>query len=260
MIKHSIKSILRTPKKSILFFALIALLSMFLSVGAGMYYAAHNMLSDADKTFNTVVELNYLGDNNDTEAFYKRMNKDVADFDFQKFIEHPDVLSVNFQNQAYAFIEEKQINQNVTPLENYVIIQVSRIRRYDDAYYQGVISKVRFGGTIRENTYVYLNDIDDYGNPVGYDFIEGHEYFIIGRLSSGRNPIPIVSPGLPDDVEGYKYVIDLEENPDFFSGDEGTEMLKLIEAFRVVDRSLPVTMISSLEASEPYFNREMIIS
>lgn len=261
MIKHSIRSIIRTPKKSIMFFILIFMLSVFLSVGAGMYYAASNMLKDADKTFTTVVELSYLGETADnTEEFYERMNESLKSFDFDKLTKHPDVLSVNFQKSAYAYIEDKQINQKTTPLENYVIIEVSTIRRFDEAYFQGTVSKVHFGRTVRENTYVYINDMDVFGNSIGYDFIYGHRYFIVGSVSNGRNPTLIVSPGLPDGIEGFEYIVDLNENPDYFSGDEGTEMLRLIEACKVADSSLPVTMVSSLEASESYFNRQMIIS
>jgi len=260
MIKHSIKSIIRTPKKSILFFALMALLSMFISIGAGMYYAAYNMLREADKTFTTVAELNFLGENtNDLEAFYERMNEKMADFDFQNLIKHPDVLTVDIQKSAYAYIEDKQINQNVTPLDNYVIIEVSSIRRFNESFYQAVISKAHFGRTMRENTYVYINDIDLLGNAIGYDFVSGHKYLIIGSLSNGKNPTPIVSPGLPNGIEGFRYVIDLSEDPDFFLSEEGKKMLKLAEACHVVDQSLPVTMVSSLEASDPYFNRQMII-
>jgi len=258
MVKHSLKSIIRTPKKSILFFILIGLLAMFLSIGAGMYYAAYNMLRDADETFTTVVELNFLGENN-SEAFYEQMNEKLADFDFQRLSTHPDILSINVQNTAYAYIEDKQINQNVTPLDNYVIIEVSSIRRFDEKFYQGVISKAHFGRTMRENTYVYLNDIDLFGNNIGYDFLGGHTYLIIGSLSNGKNPTPIVSPGLPSGLEGFRYVVDLTTEPEFFTNEEGIKMLKLIEAFNVVDRSLPVTMVSSLKASETYFNRQMII-
>ena len=217
MIKHSIRSIIRTPKKSIMFFILIFMLSVFLSVGAGMYYAASNMLKDADKTFTTVVELSYLGETADnTEEFYERMNESLKSFDFDKLTKHPDVLSVNFQKSAYAYIEDKQINQKTTPLENYVIIEVSTIRRFDEAYFQGTVSKVHFGRTVRENTYVYINDMDVFGNSIGYDFIYGHRYFIVGSVSNGRNPTLIFSPGLPDGIEGFEYIVDLNENPEFF--------------------------------------------
>lgn len=60
--KHSIRYIIRTPKKTILFFFLLIVLTVFLNMDLGMYGSAHNMILDADKIFTTIVELEYLGD------------------------------------------------------------------------------------------------------------------------------------------------------------------------------------------------------
>lgn len=261
MILHSFKSIIRTPKKTILFLFLITLLALFLSIGTGMYRSAQNMLNEADDTFSTVVELNYLGDKgNDEEAFYDEMNKDMKNYDFSKLSNHPDVLSVNMENKALAYLEEKQIHHNLSELNNYVVIEVFNLRRFNDMFYQATISKVHFGTTMRESTYVMINDIDISGDIEGYDLIEGHKYLIIGRKSNGKTPTAVITPGLPEGVDGYEYVIDLDSSPDYFNLEDGYRFLELIEAFYVVNKSLPVTFVSSLEASEPYFSRDMIIN
>lgn len=261
MILHSIKSVIRIPKKTILFLFLITLLALFLSIGTGMYQSAQNMLNEADDTFTTVVELNYLGDkSNDEVAFYEEMNKDVADYDFTKLSDHPDVLSVNMENKALAYIDEKQINQNLSELNDYVVIEVFNLRRFNEMFYQATISKVHFGKTMRESTYVMINDIDVSGDIKGNDFIEGHKYLIIGKKSDGKTPTSVITPGLPKGVVGYEYVIDLEKFPDYFNSEDGYRFFDLIEALHVVNKSLPVTFVSSLEASEPYFSRDMIIN
>ena len=261
MIKHSIKSILRTPKKSILFLFLITVLSLFLSIGTGMYQAANNMLRDADETFTTVVELNYLGDKgNDEEAFYKQMNKEIADFDFDKLQDDSTVISVNKEKLALAYIDEKQINQSLSSLNEYVIIEVFNVRPYDETLYQATINIVYFGKTMRENTYVIINNLDEFGQSLDYDFVYGSKYLIIGRLSYGKNPIPKITLGLPEGIDGFRSVVDLEESQDFYDTEEGRKIFEITEAFNIVSKSLPVTLVSSLEASEPYFNRDLTVS
>ncbi|NLO08318.1 MAG: FtsX-like permease family protein [Clostridiales bacterium] len=261
MILHSIKSIIRTPKKTLLFLFLIALLSMFLSIGAGMFQSADNMIRDADETFTTVIELNYLGDrSDDEEAFYERMNRDLEAFNFDKLEEHPDIISVNKESSALAYIDEKQINQSLSILNDYVIIEVFRVRPFDEIFYQATINKVHFGKTMRENTYVMIKDIDEFGSSIGYEFIDGHKYLLIGKKSAGQTPTPIISLGLPEGIEGFRTVIDLEEEPEYYDSEEGKRLFELAEAFNIVNKSLPVTLVSSLEASEPYFNRDMIVS
>lgn len=260
MILHSIRSIIRTPKKTILFLFLIALLSMFLSVGAGMYQSADNMLKEADDTFTTVVELNYLREKeNDEKAFYERMNRDIEEYDFISLQNHPDVLSMNVENTALAYIVNKQISHNQSNLNDYVIMEVYRIRPYDEVLYQATINKVFFGTTIKENTYVMINRLDESGSSHGYDFEEGHKYLVIGRKSAGRSPTPLITLGLPEGLEQFKEIIDISENPDFYETEEGAGFFELTEAFSIVNKSLPVTLVSSLEASVPYFNQNILI-
>ena len=152
-----------------------------------MYMSAHNMLLDADKTFSTVVELSYLGNSdNNQEAFFERMNKDLSDFDFQKLMKDSNVLSVNMEKSAYAYVAENQINQSLSDINNYVIIEVFNIKPYDDTLYQAIVSKVYFGKTMRENTYVILNSLNEYGEAAGYNFVQGHKYLIIGSLADGK--------------------------------------------------------------------------
>jgi len=261
MIKHSIRSVLRTPKKSILFLFLIIVLSLFLSIGAGMYEAANKMLNDADETFTTVVELIYLGDKDDNDkGFYNQMNKEIDNFDLVKPEQDSEVLTVNRENSALAYLNDKQINHNLSALNDYVIIEVFNVRPYDEMLYQATINKVHFGKTMRENTYVTINNIDELGQNLDYDFVYGHKYILIGKIFPSTNPTPKIMLQLPEGLDGFKPVIHLESSKEFYESEDGESLSKLAEAFNIVNKSLPVTLVSSLEASEPYFNRELTVS
>ena len=39
---------------------------------------------------------------------------------------------------------------------------------------------------MRENTYVILNSLNEYGEAAGYNFVQGHKYLIIGSLADGK--------------------------------------------------------------------------
>lgn len=260
MILHSIKSIIRTPKKTILFFFLITLLSILLSIGTGMHQSVYKMLKEADSTFSTVVELNYLGDKgNNEQAFYEDMNKKLTDFDFKKLESHPDVISVNKENSALAYIEGDVINQKLSDLSNQVIIEVFNVHKHDEMYYRATINQVFFGKNIKENTYVFIKVLNDDGTNLGFDLVSGHKYLIVGRKSRGKNPTPIITPGLPEGVEGFDIVVDLKENPEYYDSESGANILRFKDTLSIVTNSLPVTMVTSLEACEPYFNRDILI-
>jgi hypothetical protein len=59
--KYGIKAILRTPVKTALFMLLIAVVSGFLALGAGMYRSSERMLEEADAVFKTAGEFVFTG-------------------------------------------------------------------------------------------------------------------------------------------------------------------------------------------------------
>lgn len=258
--KHSMKSIIRTPKKTMLFLFLLIVLTISLRIGVGMYDSARNMLLDADETFTSIVELEYRGEKVGEEVeFYSNMNSDLADFSFQKLENHKSVKSVNMEKTAWAFAEGGTIKQNETPLFRYIMVKIDSIIRNNDDQFMGIVRENLFGRKVREEAYMLLNDIDEKEVRMNYSFISDHEYLVIGRIMNGRGPTLNVSPGLPESVEDIPFIVDLTENPDFFQSEDGKKILALQKAMAVVDNSLQVTAVSSLEASAPYYFNELLL-
>ncbi len=251
------KSIIRTPKKTLLFILLLMLLAIALNIGVGMYESAQNMMLAADKTFTTVVELDYQGDvTGDEVNFYKNMNADLSDFNFDQLNTHPSVKSVNKEMSAWAYIDDT-VKWSNSPLNDFAMIKVRSISKSQDNLYMGVISETIFGKKLRSATYIMINNIDALGNPVDSEFVYDHEYLFIGKVARGRNPIYIMVPGLPDRERDSSAIIDLTANPEFLLSDEGKKMLNLKDAMAIVDSSFPVTTVSSLEASASFYQNEV---
>ncbi len=260
ILKHSIKGIIRTPKKTILFLFLLIVLTITLSIGVGMYDSARNMLMDADETFTSVVELDYLGDvEQDEVGFYKNMNSDLKSFNFDQLSAHPSVKNVGVEKHAWAYIDENRLQQNNTPLSNYAMVRVGDINHYEEHLYMGIVKKVLFGKNIREEAYIMISELNEMGLPVDYDFKKDHEYLILGKTTKGMTPTYIMMPYLPEPVVDTMRVIDLTNQPDFFNTEEGKKIRKLEEAMKVVESSLPVTTVSSLEASSSYYFNELLL-
>ncbi len=260
MFKHSINSLMRRGKKTFLFLFLFVLLTIFLSIGGGMYNSADNMLNDADKTFTTSVEFNYLGDITKNEQdFYNKMNIELKEIDFNKIENNKYIKAVGNKKSSWAYIEGNQINQNKSPLISYAIFTLSNVRKYDDDFYQATVNEILFGKRLRENTHVLINNKDDYGQSLNQDLIAGHKYLIVGRIEEGKTPTLIISPELPHMIEGYSFIVDLTDNPDFFQTEEGAALLELEDKMKIVDNSLAVTVVSDLEAALPSYSEDIII-
>lgn len=257
--RHSLLSIFRTPKKSILFLFLLTALSVFLCIGAGMFESAQNMLSDADQTFTSLVKLDYRMDmGNDEKAFYQKMNIELADFDYSSIEKDPNLNAVGIEKTAWAYTGKSNIKLANSPLYSYTIIRLGSIRLYEEGFYQGTVNEILFSRRVRENTYVLINVLDEQGESINCDFIPGHEYLIVGRIADGRSPTLIITPGFATD-EDIPVIVDLTENPLFFETDAGKRLMDLQDAMAVVDSSLEVTTVTSLEATDPYYFNEILI-
>lgn len=258
---HSIKSILRTPKKTILFLFLLMILTIFISIGAGMYDSARNMLSEADETFTSMVQLNYQEENmGEDEEFFERMNTELAEVDLTKLSKDKSVKAVGLEKNAWAFLEGATIKRNDSLLKNYVIFKVSSIKDYlQEGMYQGIVDNILFGSKIKENTHVLINILDENGDRIHDQLIPGHQYLVVGKKIDGRNPIPIIVPGISVVAEGLPFIVDLDENPDYFLTEQGIEVLRLQEAMKVVDNSLPVTLVTDLEATDAYYFKDILL-
>lgn len=258
--KHSIKSIIRTPKKSILFLFLLILLAVFLSIGAGMYASARNMQKEADKIFTSVVELDYSADRtSEDESFYRKINSDLENFNFNKLKDHPAVKAVDMEKTAWAYIEGDAVKRTDSPLSDYVMVKVGNIIKYEGDLYIGIANEILFGKRVRKNAYVIISGRNDQGISMNYDFDSHHEYLIIGRISSEKSPTPVISPEIPEPADNIQELVDLTDYPDYFLSGPGKRTANLQEAMKEADSSLPVTMVTSLEASAPYSNREILM-
>ncbi len=91
--RNSIKSILRTPVKTVLFALLIAAVTAFLYLGVNTWAASVGMLRDCDENCTTIVTMEYLGDYYPYEAAYDEgMVTEVAGMDFAPIAENQNVL------------------------------------------------------------------------------------------------------------------------------------------------------------------------
>lgn len=261
ILKHSMNSVLRTPKKSLLFLFLLAVLTIFLCIGAGMYESACNMQKDADKIFTSIVELNYLGDpENNEAAFYKNMNSELAGFDFDRVENRSEVKAVDKENTVWGYIDDSTPKRIDSALYGYGLMKVENIIPYSDELCMGVVNEILFGDQVRKDAYIMISKVDAQGNPLNYEYDQEHEYLFIGKVARGRTPTLIISPGVADIVEDIPAVTDLTENPDFFDTKEGDRIRKLQQSMAVVDDSFEITAISGLEASEPYYYNEILIT
>ena len=93
MISRNIKSILRTPIKTILFALLIAAVTAFLYLSVNTWAASSAMLREWDENCTTIVTMEYLEDYGSNKGSKSQaMLEDVANIDFDAIASNENVL------------------------------------------------------------------------------------------------------------------------------------------------------------------------
>nr|AGS52671.1 hypothetical protein [uncultured bacterium contig00045] len=152
-IKYGIKVILRTPLKTALFALLIALVSGFLSLGAGMFRSAEAMLEEADAQFLTAGEFTFVGGDypttaaNDEALYDARRQFNIDDYKLPGALVAEEHITRRVYVPDYIPIESRM------PYRRYAIVVVAALTTDDMFYFRGQIDS-----TVRE---VFFSERDD---------------------------------------------------------------------------------------------------
>ena len=107
-VKNGLKSILRTPWKSVLFSAVLILLSALLTVSLCVFFAVQGYLSDCDDYYHTIANLEYVGADYPKSSVYDgELAKAVAQHreELDALLRSDSVISYEAESNTVALAE-----------------------------------------------------------------------------------------------------------------------------------------------------------
>ena len=143
--RNSIKSILRTPVKTILFSLLIVAVTAFLYLGINTWATSTAMLHDWDENCTTIVTMEYLDDygvNKGSKS--EAMLADVAGIDFDVIVENENVLLWQPSDVSMGIVSGFSSNVQSSEYDDPCVFIVTNIRQYaeDSAYYGELVASL----------------------------------------------------------------------------------------------------------------------
>ncbi len=253
VLRNSVRNIMRTPVKSLLFLLLLTLLTALLGQGLAMLAGSRSMLAAADRTFTTVVQVDGL------------VRDEPGRDRVAELTGHATVLAVDQERSASAWVESIRVPQQETALEHLAILQFTVRHILDTGAIIGLVQEVSFGPGVRANTYVGLSPADLNGQPLPVLWQMGHRYIAMGYLFPTQTPmkqltiapnlghVPVTPPG--GSLEQLKAVLDITDQADV-----DPIWRELAQACEVLDGSFPVTMTRSIEITRPFYERETYLT
>jgi len=259
--KHSLKSVLRRPVKSILFMLLLSAAILFVSIGSSMLYSANRMLDQADDQFQTIVSLKYGGLHNTEGAWAdETFQNTIEQLDLSALTNHSAVLAVDAEREIYAFAENtNEIRQQTSPVNN-ISVFTFRVLYEDD--YGGLVvvsGHELFGDNIGDEILIRVNPQDAEGEFLPGVYETDRLYLgaaVVDFAESGRAATFVKPSSLTayrqEEISSLSVITDITDQPNYFETPEGQLWQMLIDSLAVIGQSFSVTVSSYLPGTAAF--------
>lgn len=165
--RNSIKSIIRTPFKTIMFLLLIAAVTAFLYLGINTWAASVSMLRDCDENYTTIVTIEYLEDYGSNKGSKSEaMLADIASIDFDAIASNENVILWQPSDVGMGSAANIVYNDHKSDYSDYCVFLVSGIRRFaeNSPYYGKIVESLYSMYNYEPGRAVFIEDnFEKYG-------------------------------------------------------------------------------------------------
>ena len=254
-IKNGFKSILRTPWKTVLFSAVLVLLSALLTVSLCVFFAVRQYISDCDGYFHTIADLEYVGNDYPKSSVYDEdLVRAVSSHqaELEALTRAEGVVSYEAESNTVALAEGLHRKDNYVLAANRAVLRLKNVV-YDDRHdlYMMMVTETLYSGRDYLGTLLYVRTARMPAD--GAEKLEpGKEYYAVGRFFKGQtaNPWFFAEETSFREPEGQVSV------PPFTPADAGdaaaAPYLRCAEITRLINDSLRVFRSADLEDYPPF--------
>lgn len=251
--KYGIKSIVRSPCKTVLFALLIISVTVMLCIGLCIYSAVTDYIKACSQNYNTIAELEYIGEKYPDENYY--------DDELAQFItnEKPDLTALSETDGVCYFEKNSSVlcliddltraDYDVYSRESAVLVVKHMIWDEASSSYIGIIDKTLYSHSKKAGIGIFIN-ADSFGDM---EIKRDGTYVLTGRFIEGGNSYAWF---LPEDneieISGKRIVL-----PACSVFDESTEQAYTVMANVMAQRNNSVKAEPTYDIkSFPFFQRD----
>ena len=191
MFGYALKSILRTPVKTILFIVLVVAVTVFSCLGFGMWNASAELLRRADQTYTTAALIEYVDDGYPSSTDYTpTMVRTLKEFDYSVLSDQEEVLGFDRQYDIGGHMEDFSMGMkrevygysNIEYQDVVLLRYMFTTSRGDVFIVRDIMNLGTRGSAMSIKTGMQINLSFDEGqkDPGEGNFIPGHFYIAHG--------------------------------------------------------------------------------
>ena len=266
----SINNVFRSKWKSILFIALIFVLTIVLSLGLSVWASVSGFLKDCDESYTTIAVFEYMGtEYPDVDVHDESLQQAAKDFDFSMIEQNENVLLFDRAEQALGYVEGYERTDKLMPRKTAAVLIISRIR----PTFANHAPKYLSADIIECISYGY-KEVAQYTRiaPLYYDLSEnyesGHYYLVHGELGYGSSmysaltimPFEQQSAAMAGftDSEGYM-IEDITTDDGGYEIPEDSVFSLIGRTYDVINNSLDVYAVDDINSTYLFNQQESYI-
>lgn len=253
--KNGLKSILRTPGKTLLFLAVLTALAALLSVSFCVVASVTGYLRDADEYFHTVAELEYMGEEHPDRTVFDPAAFAAAEAhraELDALLSDEAVLSFAAEDSAIALVDgiEHATQADTGSYRTVLAVTVMSYEQNNDLYTVQVTRQYYASNKLRDRLLAISGALS---RAIGVELEIGHRYLMAG-YSSRDGFVPEAIPF--EDAAGQA------EAPactplETYDLPEDSVYLRLARLLRLENNSCRVNYTANLPELLPFHQQQM---
>ena len=251
---HSLKNIVRSWPKSLLFLVLLAALGMTLCIGVSLTTAIMGFLKECDENYTTIAVFEFIGVDYPDESIYDPgIARCMEDFDFSALAEDPDVLCWDETAVALGSIAGKTVNAAHPPYKD-AAVAVIYILSYDEnksAYQYSVIHDLMDPEAQPRSGFIRTDHID----------LEIRHTYLVNWDNGELSPYVNASAALAGvDCSVENMITEITSDDDGFSLPPDSVLRNIVDTYLAVNSGVTVYATNDAEALLPFNQAQLFVA
>lgn len=256
-LKYSLKYIIRSWKKTILFFLLIFLLVVMVCTGTSLIASVYGLLAQCEEKYTTIGILEYRGADYPNEMVYDENIAKVSEaFDFSSILENECVKEWQQEENALGYVKGMQREDNFIPYEDRAVLVVYVNGAYSEAegVYSAQVSEALYASKDTEGKRIYVDSM-------GMTLQPRHYYLMHGAFYNGNSSYLYFKPSSFKNATASKFgfhgdigemTVDITSGNGDYQISPNSSFYQMADYYKVVNNSVSVFATSDLESLLPF--------
>lgn len=254
IVRHSIRNLIRSGKKTILFFMLLLLITLLSCIGLSVTVLIRDFIKQCNDSYTTVGVFEYIGTSYPDESTYdSNIGNRKEELEALNLKEYSGVEKWDPSQKALGKVEGIQRLDALVPYKDNAVLIVHIGDSYNNLYKATIIDEL-YSQRSKNGSMVYLN-------TYGMELQKDHYYIVHGAYYLGETSYTYFKVASFENLSAKKdgfdgrieqMVVDITDETGGYAIDDSSIFYDIANTYQVLNNSVTVNATADLEGLLPF--------